>query len=134
MPKEPLDSFLLPSRSRVCTFLLALFRRTALEKTNNVGLVLAAFKDLDHAFVLVGCAELVLQSGLAGSVQDTLSAVANTLLERVYIAGLTETYEWVMKIFQPFKTSARGMLRSFFHFFRISSSSTKTTKSSDLPL
>jgi hypothetical protein len=40
----------------------------------------AAFEDLDHTFVLVTGAELILQSGIAGSVQDTLSTVAKHIV------------------------------------------------------
>lgn len=77
----PLESFLPPSRSRVCTECQRSSVEWRWDNTNRVGLELAAFKDLDHALVLVLGAELVLQSGVAGSVEDTLSTVANTMLD-----------------------------------------------------
>lgn len=40
----------------------------------------ALLEDLLDDLVLVRCAELVLESGLAGGVQDTLSAVAENML------------------------------------------------------
>lgn len=46
--------------------------------TNRAGLVLATLQDLDHAIIVIGGAELVLQSILAGTVEDALGAVADT--------------------------------------------------------
>lgn len=54
------------------------------DKTNLVGLVLSTLEDLDHAFIFVVGAELVLQGGLAGAVQDTLGTVAIVMLEGIY--------------------------------------------------
>lgn len=56
-------------------------------------LELAAFEDLRDACILVRGAELVLQSGFAGSVQDTLSTVAKIALEEVRSFGFHATYE-----------------------------------------
>lgn len=44
--------------------------------TYRGGLVFAAFQDLDHALIIVGCTEFVLQSALASGIEDTLSSVA----------------------------------------------------------
>lgn len=47
-------------------------------RTNRAGLVLATLQDLDHAVIIIGGTELVLQSILAGAVKDALGAVADT--------------------------------------------------------
>lgn len=71
-----------------------------LQKTYRVGLVLSTFQDLDHAFIFVGGAELVLQRGLASTVQDTLGAVTIVSLECIETSqswavgrAIVETYE-----------------------------------------
>ena len=61
--------------------LVGVFNGVPLGDTNSVVLEVAAFEDLNHASILVRGAELVLQSGFAGSVQDTLSTVAKIALE-----------------------------------------------------
>lgn len=56
------------------------FNQISVEWTYGSSLVFSALEDLDHDFVLVLGAELVLELGVGGGVQDTLGAVAARLL------------------------------------------------------
>lgn len=44
--------------------------------TDRSGLVFTTFQDLDHALIIFGCTEFVLQSALASGIKDTLGSVA----------------------------------------------------------
>lgn len=82
---EPMESFLVPSRSRVyinnsqhINNASGRWERERMkEETNRAGLVLAALQDLDKAFIVLGGTELILQSILAGAVENALGAVAD---------------------------------------------------------
>ena len=95
----------------------------------------ALLEDLLQDLILVCGAELVLEGALARCVEDALGAVADVRIRAVSSeAELEQTYLSVTKTLKPLTTCARGMLESCFQFWTASELSTKTTKSSVLPL
>lgn len=77
-----MESFLLPTRSRAYSngneyikIKFELLGRMA--RTNHGRLVLAALENPHHAFLLPGSTELVIQSVLAGCVENPLGSMAD---------------------------------------------------------
>lgn len=61
----------------VHVWLVRCIRDPAIDReTYSGGLELSTLKNLDHDGIFVGGTEFILESGLAGSVKDTLSTVA----------------------------------------------------------
>lgn len=85
IPSEPLLSFLLPSRSRAYPSISVIISGKNSRQTNLASLVLPTLKNLGHALIFIVSAEFVLQSGFASSIQDTLGAVAETVLEHEHL-------------------------------------------------
>lgn len=60
----------------VVSAMFIVYETPQLVDTYSGSLELAALEDLDHDGILVGCAEFVLESGLAGGVENTLGTVS----------------------------------------------------------
>src|SRR5262249_2930630 len=96
----------------------------------------ALFQDLGHNFHRILCAKLILEDGVGGAVECTLSSVSSQDVSGDGLDGGRErqSYLCVTKTSKLFTTSISGVLLSFFHRLTASAPSIKTRKSSSLPL